>query len=108
MGSRLRSHTRPVVIVTGSAGLLGRPTCQRLAERGYEVFGFDRVGLPEPPSHLELVHDIECDVTDCNTVRGAVAEISKRRGNQIASVVHMAAYYDFSGEDSPLYKKVPL
>jgi UDP-glucose 4-epimerase len=66
------------------------------------------VGLPEPPSHLEFVHDIECDVTDYNTVRGAMDEISKRRGNHIASVVHMAAYYDFSGEDSPLYKKVTV
>lgn len=55
----LMSEARPVVIVTGSSGLLGRPTCQQLAERGYEVFGFDRVGLPEPPNHLDYVHETE-------------------------------------------------
>jgi 2-alkyl-3-oxoalkanoate reductase len=99
---------RPVVIVTGSSGLLGHPTCVKLAEAGYEVFGFDRVGLPEPPSHLEYVHDIECDVTDYSSVRGAVAEVKQARGNRIASVVHLAAFYDFSGEDSPMYKKVTI
>ncbi len=102
------ANERPVVIVTGSSGLLGSPTCRYLAERGYEVFGFDRVGLPEPPSHLPFVHDIECDVSDYNTVRGAVDEVKQRAGSKIASVVHMAAYYDFSGKDSPLYRKVTV
>lgn len=102
------SEERPVVIVTGSSGLIGHPVCERLAEAGYEVFGFDRVGLPEPPAHLEFVHDIECDVTDYSSVRGAVAEVQRMRGNRVVSVVHLAAYYDFSGEDSPLYKRVTV
>ena len=99
---------RPVVIVTGASGLLGRPTCRELAARGYEVFGFDRAGLPEPPTHLDYVHDVECDLTDYSTVRGAVAEVRRRRGTNVASVVHLAAYYDFSGKDSPLYQKVTI
>jgi UDP-glucose 4-epimerase len=99
---------RPAVIVTGSSGLLGHPVCRRLAESGYEVFGFDRVGLPEPPSDLPYVHDIECDLSDYTAVRGAIAEFESQRGKQVASVVHLAAYYDFSGEDSPLYQKVTV
>lgn len=99
---------RPSVIVTGSAGFLGSPVCRRLAERGYEVFAFDRVGLPEPPKRLPNVHDIEFEATDYNIVRGAIEEVRRRGGDRVASVVHMAAYYDFSGEDSPLYKKVTI
>lgn len=99
---------RPAVVVTGSSGLLGRPVCRRLAEEGYEVYGFDRVGLPEPPTDLSHVHDIECDLSDYATVRGATAELRRRAGGHLASVVHLAAYYDFSGEDSPLYEKVTV
>lgn len=99
----------PQVIVTGSSGMLGHPVCQALAKRGYEVFGFDRVGLPEPPKELPNVHDVECDVTDSASIARAVDQVRQRTGNQqLASVVHLAAYYDFSGEDSPLYRKVTI
>ncbi|EMI22889.1 NAD-dependent epimerase/dehydratase [Rhodopirellula maiorica SM1] len=102
------SSERPSVIVTGSSGLLGNPTCRRLAEAGYEVFGFDRVGLPEPPKSLEHVHDVECDITNYASVQGAIAKVQRRTSGKLASVVHMAAYYDFSGEDSDLYDKVTI
>lgn len=88
--------------------MLGRPTCRRLAAAGYEVYGFDRVGLPEPPTDTEHVHDVECDLTDYGNVRGAVSDVRQRCGGRLASVVHLAAYYDFSGEDSPLYEKVTV
>lgn len=99
---------RPAVIVTGSSGMLGRPTCRRLAAAGYEVFGFDRVGLPEPPVDSEFVQDVECDLTNYSNVRAAVSDVKQRCGGHLASVVHLAAYYDFSGADSPLYKKVTV
>ncbi len=99
---------RPAVIVTGSSGLLGQPVSLALAARGYEVFGFDRVGLPEPPKQHPHVHDIECDITSYANVRGAVADVRKLAGEKLASVVHMAAYYDFSGEDSPLYDEITV
>lgn len=102
------SSNRPAVIVTGSSGLLGRPVCQRLADDGYEVFGFDRVGLPEPPKEHPHVNDVEADLTDYNAVNGAVERVRRHTGEHLASVVHMAAYYDFSGEDSDLYERVTV
>lgn len=99
---------RPVVIVTGSAGLIGQQVCAALAENGFEVFGLDRVGLPEPPKSSPHIHDMECDLTDYNTVRGAMSNLKKQAGTKIASAVHLAAYYDFSGEDSPLYEAVTV
>src|SRR5690606_30005445 len=91
-----------------SAGLLGAPVCRELASRGYEVFAFDRVGLPEPPKELPNVHDVEFEVTDYGIVRGAIDEVRRRNGDHVASVVHLAAFYDFSGEDSPMYEKVTI
>lgn len=102
------SEDRGCVIVTGSSGLLGRSVCERLANRGYQVFGFDRVGPPEPPKSLPNVHDIECDVTDYASVRGATEKAHRMSSGKLASCVHAAAYYDFSGEDSPLYEKVTI
>lgn len=102
------SSNPPCVIVTGSSGLLGSPVCTRLGDLGYEVFGFDRVGLPEPPKAHPRVQDIEVDITDYATVRGAVNDLRRRGYDRIASIVHLAAYYDFSGEDSPLYDEVTV
>jgi UDP-glucose 4-epimerase len=98
---------RPNVIVTGSGGMIGREVCSRLAEMGYFVFGFDRVGFPEPPKG-RFVRDVEFDVTDYSNVRWAIEDVRKARGNKLASVIQLAAYYDFSGEDSPLYDKVTV
>ncbi|TWU05817.1 NAD-dependent epimerase/dehydratase family protein [Stieleria varia] len=98
----------PAVIVTGSSGLLGRPVCQRLADAGYYVFGFDRVGLPEPPKDHANIRDIECDISDSVSVRHAMQKVHSMTGGRLASVVHMAAFYDFSGEDNDLYEKVTI
>ncbi len=102
------SIERPAVIVTGSSGLLGRPVCSRLAAAGYQVFGFDRVGWPEPPKEIDHVRDIQCDLSDSVSVRAAMEKVHQLTGGKLASVVHMAAYYDFSGEDSELYQKVTV
>lgn len=98
---------RPTVIVTGSGGLLGARVCEELAERGYFVFGFDRAGFPEPPKGPH-VRDVEFDVTNYANVRWAMEDVRKTRGDHLAAVVHLAAYYDFTGEDSPLYQKVTI
>lgn len=102
------STQRPAVIVTGSSGLLGVPVCRRLADAGYQVLGFDRVGLPEPPKDHEHVRDLECDVSDSISVRSAMQKAHSLTGGKLASVVHLAAYYDFSGEDSDFYEKVTV
>ncbi|MFG0266178.1 MAG: NAD-dependent epimerase/dehydratase family protein [Rhodopirellula sp. JB055] len=101
-------NQRPAIIVTGSTGLLGYPLCLKLADAGYQVYGFDRVGLPEPPKQHEFVRDIECDMTDSVAVRSAMQKVHQLTGGKLASVVHMAAYYDFSGQDSDLYEKVTV
>ena len=95
----------PNIIVTGSSGLIGSALIDRAGTR-FREFGFDREGPPHPPP--ATVHVIDCDVAKDESVRAALAQVRERGGTRIASVVHLAAYYDFAGEPSPLYEEVTV
>jgi nucleoside-diphosphate-sugar epimerase len=93
-----------VVLVTGSSGLIGRPLIRRLAGN-FRIVGFDREGWPNPPKEAECV----CiDLTSDESVQAAFERVRYAYGDDIASVVHLAAYYDFSGEPSPLYDEITV
>ena len=96
---------KPAVIVTGSSGLIGYAVCEALAEDGFFVAGFDRPGVPHPPP---AALNIPCDVTSDQSVSDALTRVREEAGQRVASVIHLAAYYDFSGEPSPLYEKVTI
>ena len=96
------SH-KEVVIVTGSSGLIGYPAAKRFVAEGYATVGFDREGPPHPPPTSDCV----CvDLTSDESVRRGLDGVRARYGERIAAVIHLAAYYDFSGEPSPLYDKL--
>ena len=95
---------KPLVIVTGSSGLLGSAVLDDLRHE-YQIVGFDRDGQPQPPREVECV----CvDLTDDTSVGLGLDRVAYAYGNQLAAVVHLAAYYDFSGEPSPLYQEVTV
>lgn len=95
---------KPTVIVTGSSGLIGSAVCVRL-QGGYRVFGFDRPGAPHPP---EGTVNVPVDLTDDASVADGFDLVRREAGPGIASLVHLAAYYDFSGEDSPMYERLTV
>lgn len=98
--------TQDCVIVTGSSGLIGSAVVKRLSEEGYRVFGWDRDEPAGPlPPHFEFQ---KVDLTSEESVNEAAAQVSDASGNRVASVVHLAAYYDFSGEPSEMYEKVTV
>src|SRR3546814_14726915 len=49
---------------------------------------------------------LEADLTDEASIADALARIGSEHGRRIASVVHLAAFFDFSGEDKPQYQAV--
>lgn len=91
-------------IVTGSSGLIGSAVVRRFAEH-FTVIGFDRAGDPHPPKEAECV----CvDVTSDASVQAGLARVRYAYGERLASVIHLAAYYDFSGEPSPKYQEITV
>lgn len=98
---------RPLVIVTGAGGLIGAPLVERLAKT-YAVVGLDVAEQPESLAALGNVDWLKCDPTEDADVQATLEKIHKRHGNRIAAVVHLAAYYDFSGEPSPLYQQLTI
>jgi nucleoside-diphosphate-sugar epimerase len=95
---------KEVVIVTGSSGLIGYALANRL-QPAFAVVGFDREGPPYPPPSADCA---AVDVTSDASVQQALAGVRERYGSKIASVVHLAAYYSFSGEPSPKYEEVTV
>jgi nucleoside-diphosphate-sugar epimerase len=93
------------VIVTGSSGFIGEAVCRALLHDGCRVLGFDRPGSPDPPRGTDPV---ACDVTSEESVAAAITAAERASGGRVASVIHLAAYYDFSGEPSPLYDEVTV
>lgn len=99
----MKQHTE-TVLVTGSSGLIGRAAVVRLAEK-FQVAGFDRDGDPYPPPQAECI----CvDLTSDQSVEAGFTRVRIGYGGRIASLVHLGAYYSFSGEPSPMYERVTV
>jgi nucleoside-diphosphate-sugar epimerase len=84
--------------------LIGSALIRALAGR-YTLVGFDRAGPPYPPPEAVC---ISVDLTSEESIQGAFTRLRFEFGNRIASVVHLAAYYDFSGAPSAKYDEVTV
>ncbi len=100
------STERPVVVITGAGGLIGSRLVTRL-HRDFTVVGIDNdsaqdEGIEEPIDWYNV------DLTSDGAIEDIFAGIRERHGPRIASVIHLAAYYDFSGADHPLYETLTV
>jgi nucleoside-diphosphate-sugar epimerase len=100
----MRSDKKPVILITGSEGLIGDALVRALS-RDYHTVGFDVTRPQKDPEELDFIN---CDLTKDASVAGALDELERRSGLHIVSVVHLAAYYDFSGAESPLYRELTI
>lgn len=90
---------KPVILITGAAGDIGSALISALTTN-YTVVGLDLEGK-EADCELFAV-----DLSSPESVKLALRNYRDEHGGEIASVIHLAAYFDFSGEDHPLYEKV--
>jgi len=95
---------KPVVLITGSSGLIGTKVIEQL-EADYATVGLD---IKPPESEVKPQRFFHCDLTEEESVAEAIGKTAEAFGNKFASVVHLAAYYDFSGEPSPLYQAITV
>lgn len=98
----MANDDKPIVLITGIAGDIGSALGGAL-KRDYRVVGLDRQA---PRSGDADYAFLKADLTDDASVAAALREVAQEHGRRIASVVHLAAYFDFSGEDNPLYREL--
>lgn len=90
---------KPVILITGASGNLGGSLAQAVG-RSYTVVGLDtEASTPGFPV-------LEVDLADRASVERALAKVRENFGPKLASVLHLAAFFDFSGEDKPEYRAV--
>ncbi|HSG70154.1 MAG TPA: NAD(P)-dependent oxidoreductase, partial [Planctomycetaceae bacterium] len=97
-------NKKPAILITGVSGLVGSTVCRQL-ERDYRLIGLD---VERPRKARGNVEFHQVDLTDADSVESALETIRKQTGGHLASVLHLAAYYDFTGKDSPLYQKITI
>lgn len=91
--------SKPVVLVTGASGNIGAALAEALGE-GYRIVGMDLDG------DCGAVEGIAVDLTKDESVEAASKRLREMVGGRIASVVHLAAYFDFTGDEHPLYREL--
>ena len=95
------SDHHPIVVITGATGNLGRSLGAALGN-SLRIVGLDRKakGAEFPV--------LEADFTSDSSVELALRKFRETYGSRIASVIHLVAYFDFTGEESPLYQSVNI
>jgi nucleoside-diphosphate-sugar epimerase len=96
---------RGIIIVSGSNGRIGEAVMRRFAGRFEDVVGFDRKApQPAPPGCVY----VSVDITSDESVRDGLRTIRDHHGAHVASVIHLAAYYDFFGRPSAKYEEIAV
>jgi nucleoside-diphosphate-sugar epimerase len=97
----IAADRRPIVLITGATGNLGRSLGKALAS-DYRTVGLDLAAEGADFAVLEV------DFTSDASIELAFRKFRDRFGSQIASVIHLVAYFDFTGEENPLYQSVTV
>ncbi len=87
---------KPVILITGASGNIGSALSASL-QHDYQVVGMDQ----EAADGI-----LAADLTSADSLALAFYKFRQQFGSHIAAVIHLAAYYDFTGEVSPLYDEV--
>lgn len=94
-----------IILVTGSNGRIGDAVMRRFANRFGGVVGLDRKAPGPPPPGCTY---IPVEITSDESVREGLRILREHHGSHIASVIHLAAYYDFFGEPSEKYDEITV
>ena len=93
------------ILVTGSDGGIGEAVMRRFIGRFSQVVGFDRKAPGPPPPGCTYM---PVEITSDDSVRAGLRVLREHHGARIASVIHLAAYYDFFGAPSTKYDEITV
>jgi nucleoside-diphosphate-sugar epimerase len=95
---------KDTVLITGGSGFLGSKLVAKLRDR-FDVVSLDLKPAKDGPEPNLFV---EIDLTSADGVKAALERVRKHAGGRIASVIHLAAYFDLTGEPNPKYEEITL
>jgi nucleoside-diphosphate-sugar epimerase len=93
-----------VILITGCSGRVGTSVIRRF-EGKYRIVGFDMV---PPKLQYENTEYVQVDLSSDESVKKGLDRIKEKYGNHLVAVIHLAAYYSFSGERPELYQKITV
>lgn len=94
------SRQKPLILITGSEGRIGTAIAAESGDK-FTVLGFEQ----------ECDTEVECigvDISSDAAVSRAFQQLRKDYGQRIASVIHLAAFYDFSEQYDAIDKIGPV
>lgn len=100
------SPNKDLILITGCSGRIGARVIERFKDSPYQIIGLDIVppSTQQPPnfSYLKL------DVSSPDKIKQTMSEIKQRFGDRIASFIHLAAYYNFTGGEWSKYEMITI
>lgn len=96
--------TKPLLIITGISGRIGQAATALFSE-DFDVIGLDVREVKEPKHAFDY---FDTDLSSSESVQNTFQKIREKYGNKIASVLHLAAYYNFSGGKWEKYQKITI
>jgi len=92
-------NPKPIVLITGASGNIGCALCHAL-KKEHHVIGLDI-------ETSDAAHEsYKCDLTSGDSIKLTLHKIREVHGKAIAAVIHLAAYFDFTGQEHQLYQKL--
>jgi len=93
-----------MVVITGASGFLGRRVLDLLKSQ-YRLIAIDlrsqsESGVPRHPN----ISWHQLDICNAGALEAVCTEV-RGIGGRVHSVIHLAAYYDFTGDDHPEYQR---
>ena len=94
-----------IALVSGSSGTIGSAVMRRFAGRFDGIVGFDHEAPKPPPPGCA---HIAVEFTSDESVQDGLRTLRQHHGEHIATVIHLAAYYDFFGKPSTKYDETTV
>ncbi len=95
-----------LILVTGCSGRIGTKVIERFKDSSYQLIGLDLVA-PKTSTPANFAF-IKMDVSSVDSIQTAMQQIKQTYGDHIASVVHLAAYYNFTGGEWAKYEQITV
>jgi len=98
------NSNKPVLLVTGVSGRIGKSVALKFAN-DYQVVGLD---IAESEALKDKIDFLFTDISSAENVKDSLAKVREKYGEKIASVIHLAAYYTFSGGQWEKYEQITI